>query len=209
MRIFFITLLSLGFLVQPVLSEEITVGSALTLTLDLPTGWTIYNEAPEALIVEVAEHVEHEAEAQGKSPSQEQILEVAKKRLAANEAIVYHASSGSHLDIDFSPLEENETPPSSKLLKQSAEFAVQSLEGEEGVSGVEHRISPFTIPGSSNAFRIDADYRHHDEPVRFSGIIGYAERHWYFFYFTAPGKDADAVRTFEDLIKSFTISPGG
>ena len=186
-----------------------SAGPTLKLTLGLPSGWAIYHEAPEALIAETAEHVEHEAEAQGKNPSQEQILQVAKKRLAANEAIIYHASSGSHVDIDFSPLEENEQPPSSKTLKHSAEIAAQSLEGEEGISGVKYHISPFTISGSKDAFRIDADYHHHEEPVRFSGIVGYADRHWYFFYFTAPGKDPDALKTFEELIHSFTLSAGG
>jgi hypothetical protein len=187
------------------LADEIAVGEGLVLKMSLPAGWALHTEAPEPLVLETAEHIEHEAEAAGKHPTEEQILRVARKRLAANEAIAYHAASGSHLDIDFSPLESDEKPPGSKVLKTSAKYAVQSLEGEEGVSQVKSNVSSAKISGSENAYRLDATYRHHDEPATFIGVIGYAERHWFFLYFTAPGQQADALQTIEELLKSLEI----
>lgn len=193
----------------PAAADDIAVGEGLILRIDVPAGWTLYREAPAALIEETAEHVAHEAEAAGKHPSAEQIRQVAAKRLAANEAILYHPASGSHLDIDFSPLKDNESPPSRTGLKNSARYAGQSLESEEGVSAVETRVVPTEVAGSEEAYRLEAEYRHHDQPVTFIGIIGYSQRHWYFLYFTAPGQHTMALQEIEQILDSMKIRPAG
>ena len=189
----------------PALADEIAVGEGLVLSLTLPAGWTLHSKAPEVLVHEIAKHIAHEANAMGKHPSQAQTLQAARKRLAANEAIAYHAASGSHLDLDFSPLGDRERPPSTKQLRQSAEFAVQSLEGETEVSNVESAITEARVHGSAHAYRLTATYQQHEQPVTFIGLIGYAQRHWFFFYFTAPGQEPEALQTIEGLLASLQI----
>ena len=193
MKALLLTIFLSLFLSGPAFSATIQVGGDLELEIPVPEGWTLYQEEPPmALVEEMAEHIAHEAEAQGASPSREQILDVARKRLVANEAILYHDAGGAHLDIDFSALDPGQKPPSTKTLRNSAKYAAQSLAGEEGVSDVDWEVSEFKVQGAREAFLLAADYRHHDDPVRFLGVIGFAgSDQWFFLYYTdylrAPG----------------------
>ena len=197
--------LAFFYLGAPAFAEEMAVAEGLVLNYTLEPGWELVTTAPEALVAEIAEHIGHEAEAQGQHPSAEQITRAAQKRLAANEAIIYHPASNSHLDIDFSPLEEHEQAPSSKTLRRSAEFALQSLEGEEGVHKVKSSVTETKVFGAREAYRLDATYMHHDEPVTFIGIIGFVEPSWFFFYFTAPGQDPAALQGIESILANLKI----
>ena len=163
-----------------------------------------------ALVEEMAEHIAHEAEAQGASPSREQILDVARKRLAANEAILYHDASGAHLYIDFSALDPGQKPPSSKTLRNSAKYAAQSLVGEEGVSDVDWEVSAIKVQGAREAFLLAADYRHHDDPVRFLGVIGFAgSDQWFFFYYTDYLRAPGTFGQMQDILDQAVIRPAG
>lgn len=192
-------------LALPCLAVEIDVGQGLVVELTLEPGWAVYQQAPAALVDETAEHIAHEEAA--KNASAEQIRRVAEKRLAANEAIIYHAASGSHLDIDFSPLAAEEAAPRDQDLEASARFAEQSLETEEGVHDLTAKIVAAQVPGARTAYRLNAAYRHHEEPVEFIGIIGFAARQWFYLYFTSPGKDPKALVDIEKMLGSLQIKP--
>lgn len=197
--------LLLAFHVSPLAAEEIVVDGGYVVSLKPAEGWVVYTSAPEPLIEEIAEHVEHESMAQGYHPSPDQLREAALKRLDANEAIVYHAASKSHLDIDFSPIGPKEMAPNLKTLKGSAGYALQSLEGEEGVSGLKHEIRVVNVAGAGEAARLEASYKHHDESVNFIGIIGYVDRAWFFVYATVFGEDPTLLREAQLILGSVEI----
>lgn len=186
-------------------AADIVVGDGLILTLETVDGWVVHSSAPEALVGEIAEHIAHESEAQGYSPTPDEVRQAALKRLAANEAIVYHAASKSHIDIDFSPISLKEKAPQLKTLKGSAGHAVQSLEGEEGVSGLQHTIRVVDVAGAGEAARLEAKYKHHDEAVTFIGLIGYVDRAWFFLYVTVFGDDPSVVKGAEAILDSVIV----
>ncbi len=205
MRRLVLVLLFLLVSALPLQAAEIAVGGGLVLSVDLAEGWVVHTKAPESLVEEIAEHIEHEAVAQGYDPSPEQVREAALKRLDANEAILYHAASGSHIDIDFSHLKPKEKAPALSVLKKSADYASQSLEGEEGVSDMKHAIRVVTVPGAGEAAQLDATYRHHEEVVTFIGVIGYVDRAWFFLYSTVFGEDPVLQQGAEAMLASATV----
>ncbi len=186
-------------------AANVDVSGGLTLELSVPEGWTLFQKPPPALLEEISEHIAHEAAAQGASPTHEQLLEAARKRMAANEAILYHEQSGAHLDIDFSPLDKGEKAPSSKTLRNSAKYAAQSLEGEEEVSDVNWDVNRMKVVGANDAYLLSADYKHHAHPVRFLGVIGFVPDQWFFFYYTDPLKSETAFGEMEKVLDSVVI----
>lgn len=197
-------LLILGVLVSPAAAVEIKVTEDLLFTIELAQGWSLHiDQAPEALVKEMASHVAHEPAAA--NATKEQIESVARKRLEANEAIVYHAESGAHLDIDFSPLGQGESAPSSRTLKNSAKYAAQSLENEEDVADVDWDVKSFEVEGAHDAFLLTADYSQHDHPMKFLGVIGYADNSWFFLYYTAPGKNPATLGQMQTMLDNATV----
>jgi hypothetical protein len=126
-------------------ATEIVVAENLRLDINLSQGWTLHLTPPEELVKEAARHVAHESAAANATPAQ--IDAVARKRMAANEAFIYHAASGAHLDIDFSPLGPGASVPGAQTLRSSAEYAARSLDGEDDVAGLVWDVGPVNIGG--------------------------------------------------------------
>ncbi len=196
-------MLAASLLTLPVHATEIAVTENLILDIDLRAGWILHLEPPEALVKEAASHVAHEAAAA--NAAVEQIEKVARKRMTANEAVIYHAVNSAHLDIDFSPLGQGESAPSTRTLRNSAEYAAQSLEGEDDVSDMTWEVASVEINGAAETFLLSANYLQHDRPMTFLGYIGYVEEHWIFLYFTAPGKDSDVLQEMQAMLKHVSI----
>src|SRR5210317_1433539 len=117
----------------PSAAADLTVAEHLVFTIDPVSGWTVHPAGPpEALVKETARHVAHEPAAAKATP--EEIEMVARNRLKANEAIVYHASSGAHLNIDFSQFDAGASAPGTAALKKSAKHAGLSLANEKDVT---------------------------------------------------------------------------
>lgn len=182
---------------------EIVVADNLVLSLNLSDGWILHLEAPDELVQEMAAHVAHEPAAA--NATAEQIEKVTRKRLAANEAFVYHAASGAHLDIDFSPLEQGGSAPSSATLRSSAEFAAQSLEAEDDVTDMVWNVSSAKINGSVETFLLSAGYLQHDRPMNFRGYIGYVRQYWFFLYFTAPDSEPEVLQDMQAMLEDARI----
>lgn len=206
-RFVFLLSLAMCLLVSTSFAGEVAVTDHLIVDVPLSEGWTLHLESPDALVKEMAIHVAHEPAAA--NASAEQIEKVTRKRLAANEAIVYHAVSGAHLDIDFSALDPGKSAPSSKTLRNSAKYAAQSLEGEEDVSDVVWDVTSVNVQGAQEAFQLTADYRQHDKPVKFVGIIGYVDGYWFFLYYTDPSQDPDVFNQMQDMLGKLVIRSSG
>ena len=202
-RFVFLFALAMGFLPLPVTAAELVISEDLFVEIPLREGWTLHLEPPEALVLEMAAHVAHEPAAANASAAQ--IEKVTRKRMAANEAFVYHTASGARLEIDFSPLEQGASAPSTKTLRTSAEYAAQSLEGEEGVSNVAWDVIPVKIQGAREAFQLVADYQRHDLPVKFVGTIGYVEGYWLFLYFTDPSQKPEVFEQMQEMLGKLVV----
>lgn len=189
----------------PVSAAEIAVTENLVVVVDLSEGWTLHFDPPEALVKEMAGHVAHEAAAANATP--EQIERVARKRMADNEAIVYHEESGAYLYVDFSPLDPGNTAPNSKTLRNSAKYAAQSLEGEEDVTEVSWEVTPVKVNGARETFQLAADYKQHELPMKFLGIIGYVEGFWFFLYYTDPMKDPETFGEMKSMLEQLIVRP--
>ncbi len=187
-----------------VIAADIEVTENLVFTIDVSEGWSLHlDDPPEALVKETASHIAHEPAAA--NATQEQIDRVARKRLMANEAIIYHAETGAHLDIDFSPLEEGEKAPSSRTLKDSAKYAAESLSAEEDVEEVVSKVSNAKIDGVRETYLLSAHYLQHDHPMTFRGYIGFVADSWFFLYFTAPGKDPAVLDEMVAMINQASV----
>lgn len=196
-------LVGLGGLSTSAHAVKIAVTDTLVLDIKLREGWVLSLDPPEALVTEMAIHVAHEPAAA--NASVEQIEKVTRKRMAANEAFIYHAASGAHLDVDFSPLDAGAPAPSTQTLRNSAEFAAQSLEGDEGVTEMVGKVTGTAIDGAGDVSLLTANYRLHGLPMFFQGYIGYVEGYWFFLYFTAPGNDPELLQEMQSMIELMTI----
>jgi hypothetical protein len=195
--------LVVSLLALPAHAVEIAVTETLVFDIELSEGWAAHVEPPEALVKENASHVAHEPAAANATASQ--IEEVARKRLKVNEAFVYHAASGAHLDIDFSALDPGQSAPSARTLRTSAEYAAQSLESEDDVAEVVWEVTSAKINGVEETFMLSADYLQHGQPMTFRGYIGYIDNYWFFLYLTAPGKNPAALQDMQLMLESASI----
>jgi len=202
-RCFFSMSLFLCLIAWPACATEIALPGNLVFEVPLEPGWTLYLEPPESLVQEMARHIAHDPSAAGATA--EQISSVARNRLAANEGIIYHAASGAHLDIDFSPLDQGETAPDSRMLQHSAEIAAKSLEKEDDVSQLVWDISRATFPGIEQVFLLTAGYLQHDIPMVFLGYVGYTASSWVYLYAQAPGNDPVVLRDMKLMLSQGSV----
>ena len=206
-KYFFTVCLAAILLALPAYAVEIAVTEKLVFEINLSDGWTLHLEPPDALVKEMAIHVAHEPAAA--NATAEQIETVARKRLTANEAIVYHAASGAYLLVDFSPLDAGKSAPSAKTLRNSARYAADSLTSEDDVTDVVWEVTPRAVQGAGEAFQLAADYKQHDLTMKFLGIVGYAEGYWFFLYYTDPLKVAGTYAEMQAMLEQAVVRPAG
>lgn len=183
---------------------EIPLGSGLSARFDLPSErWEVSAEAPEFLIDQQVHHLRHEAREKGAQVSDDQLQGLARRRLAANEQLVYNRNTQAVLLIDVSPLREEEEVPGDRAVKLSARYAGESLSSEEGVAEVDFRVRPVRMEGVGSVYRLEADYLLHGKPVRFIGQVGFAEGAWFYLYYTDHLADPLDYGEMESLLESF------
>lgn len=182
------------------------------LQLGLPRlgpNWVVSQDGPETLVAETAEHLQQELEAQGKQVPIEKVLEQARKRLAANELFIYNPKTGATMTVDFSPLRGDEGNPRRATIEQSAAYAVQGLEEEEGLSEVTHSTTKSGMFGLQHAYRIDANFQRHGAATRFLGVVGFAAPYWCYFYYTDPLQDPQDFSEMSSLLQTMVVYSGG
>ncbi|WP_291316309.1 hypothetical protein [Desulfuromonas sp.] len=200
-------LLSGGCAPLPQPAQTVSIAPDLELGLTLPGDrWVVAESAPDFLVADRAEHLEHDLVKQGKSATSEQIAEMASKRLAGSEVFIFNPSTQARLEIDFSALGPGEAFPSAGAVSRSARFAAESLEGEEGIEEVDVRTGRTKVYGSEVAYRLDAGYRAHGEDTRFVGVIGFAAPYWFYFYYTDSLRDPLDREEMEGILRSLTVT---
>ncbi len=192
----------------PAPAQLVLVTPEYSLGMDLSDErWKIGKKAPEFLIEEMAEHLGHEMEETHPEITPAQVRKATEKRLNVNELFIFNPQSHARLVIDFSALREGEPTPSRKIIAASADFAGQGLTNEEGITQVVYRTSRTQLPGASSAYRLEADFNHHDEKIKLLGIVGFSDPYWFYFYYTDPLNDPSDLLSMENLFRSFILIP--
>ncbi|MGE4580689.1 MAG: hypothetical protein AB7F21_14260 [Desulfuromonadales bacterium] len=189
--------------------RTLALSDDMVLGIRLPgDNWQISSEPPMTLVEEMAEHIEHELEEKGQlanPPTREQLKNAALKKLQSNEGYVFNPATGAHLDVDISRLGEGDVAPSARGVENSARYAVSSLEGDEGVSAVVAQVEKARLAGAQYAWRISADYKMHEEPRRFVGIVAFASPYWVYLYYTDPLKNDTDYGEMEEMLRSAVL----
>lgn len=189
-------------------AEKVALADDMILDINLPGArWQMSTDPPDSLVEHMVEHMQHELKAQGREVSAEQVEEVARKRLAANELYIY-SETGAHLDIDISAIGKGDAPPSKRTVKKSAKYAGGSMESEEGLSDVDYRVRRSAIEGAEVAYRLDADYRQHGQERLFIGLIGFEKPYWLYFYYSDPLKAKVDRQEMEQILESLRLERG-
>ena len=185
-------------------AAEFKIADDLLFVIEPVEGWTLHlQDPPDSLVKEYASHVAHEPAAANASP--EKIELVARNRLLANEAIIYHEDSGAHLYIDHSPYSKGDPLPNSKNLAKSAEFAGESLANEDDVSEAVSTIKQASFNGLDSAYLLSATFLKHDEPMIFHGYIGGVANDWLYLYFTSPADRTEVIREMETMLETAAV----
>ncbi len=194
----------------PQVNRTVQLNPDLSLGFALPSDrWVVEQAVPEFLVEERAEHLEHELEAQGKKISRDELLQLARKRLAANELFIYNPQTKAVLEVDFSPLEKGESAPSKGTVANSARFAGDSLSQEEGVTDAVTSTEKAKVYGAMAAYRLAASYKLHDQDTQFVGVVGFAEPYWFYLYYTDPLKDARDLQEMDIILRNLLLKSAG
>ncbi len=194
----------------PQVNRTVEISPGLSLGVYLPSDrWTMTSEIPEFLVEDRAEHIEHELAEKGQKVSRDQLLDAARKRLAANELFIFNPASKASMEIDFSPLKDGEAAPSRRTVAASARYAGDSLSQEEGVSEARFSDRKADVFGARDAYRLDADYKHHDEKTRFLGIVGFAAPYWFYAYYTDHLAVPSDHQEMDRIVRSLLITVEG
>ncbi len=187
----------------------LSVAPELSVSIEIPNEkWIIASVAPDFLIEEMAEHIIHDLEAQGKVADLKSIEMAVKKQLAANEHFIFNPVSRSHMEIDFSPLEPGESTPSRHVVALSARYAAESLESEEGIGELSYEVDKVRIYGADYAYRLQARFMKHDVPTRFCGLIGFVDTSWFYIYYMDSGRDNDDYPQAVEILHSMQVVRG-
>ncbi|BCR04823.1 hypothetical protein DESUT3_18920 [Desulfuromonas versatilis] len=193
----------------PRVDRTVDVGSGLKLGLALPSErWVVQSTVPDFLVEERAEHLEHELAEKGKQVSREDLLNLSRKRLSANELFVFNPQTRAVLEVDFSPLDKGESAPSRGTVANSARFAGESLSQEEGVTQASADVAKTRVYGAMAAYRLDAAYQHHGHSTRFVGVVGFADPCWFYLYYTDPLADAADLQEMDSLLRNLLVEGG-
>lgn len=167
--------------------------------------WEVSRQPPPFLVEHIVDHLREETAVSGTELNGPQLRQLAKNRLAVNEAFGYNPATGAYLLIDFSRLPEDAAPPDKEDIFDSAYGAGLALENEKGVSGVSADVRSTRLAGSRLAYRTDIRYRLHGDPRRFIGIVGCTASHRFYFYYTDLLRDPIEAELMERILRSLRI----
>ena len=182
-RILLLALLPLLLpLSAPAAEYELRPGLRIILP-DLADPWLVAREPVPAMVEHLAEHLRDDAVRKGQAVTREQAKAAARKRLQANELMIYNQTSEAHLLISFSPIDPGDADPSARALAKSAQYAAEGVI-DEGWTKVKIRHADARIQGAQRARHFEIDYLEEGERGRFMGIVGYARPYWFWLYAT-------------------------
>jgi hypothetical protein len=201
-----LTVSSCSPVLKPTPTHRLQIDDRLELVMTLPSPrWQFSTEAPAFLAKKMSDHLRQEVIAVAPDINEEQLLLLARKRLAVNEAYVFNEHSGACLMIDFSSRRQGNTDPTRAELKESAYGSLLALANEEGVTDLESRIGTAAIAGSSRACRVEASYLLDGQMRSFIGIIGFKAPYRFYLYYNESLRDPRDRIEMEQILKSLQL----
>jgi hypothetical protein len=195
------------FLPVSAFGKSYQVAPGLQLAVELPhQEWQVSKTAPDFLVDQRAMHIHDDMMKRFEKKGIKTKKAAAEFQLKANELFIYYPQTKAYLEVDFSELRKDEKAPSKRSIALSAKYTGEELEHEEGLSQVRQKSSKSHIDGAKHTYRVDAQYLKHGEAKRFVGLIGFANRHWFYLYFTIPEGVSQVLPEVEEILRSITIS---
>lgn len=201
----FAAILLLSASISSAASFEVRPGVQISFN-ELPAPWQISQQAPDFLVRERATGLHPPQLEAARKAGLDTPEAAARQMLKSSELFLFNVANGSYLEIDFSPLKQNEKAPSSRSLKASAKYTSEEFEHEEGIESASGSYRKTSLAGAASAYRADANFRKRGKDFRFVGVISYAQNHWIYLYYTGPQAAADDLTVAESVLKSFNIS---
>lgn len=195
------------FFTTPALAGSYEVRPGLNVRFaDLPSPWQVSRDAPDFLVRERATGLHPPQLEAARKAGLDTPEAAARQMLKKSELFLFNAQNGSYLEIDFSPLKDEEKAPSKRALRASARYTSQEFEHEEGIESASGSYRKTALAGAETAYRVDVEFRKHGRDLRFVGVISYAADHWIYLYYTGLQAAADDLAVTEQLLASFRIS---
>ncbi len=199
-------ILALIFFPFVVFGESFQIAPGLQLTVELPNQqWQTSQTAPDFLVEERAMHIHDNMMKRFKKKGITTKKAAAEFQLKANELFIFNPQTKAYLEIDFSKLKKDEKAPSKRSIALSAKYTGEELEHEEGLSQVRQKSSKAHIEGAKHSYRVDAQYVKHGKAKKFIGLIGFANNHWFYLYFTIPDGVGQDMAEVEAILKSISL----
>lgn len=191
---------------KPAPTHRLQIDDRMLLVMSLPSPrWQFSTEAPAFVAKKMTDHLRQEVVAVAPDISDEQLLLLARKRLAVNEGYVSSKHSGAYLMIDFSSRRQGMADPTRAELKESAYGALLALANEEGVVDLESRITSSSIAGSSKTCRVEARYLLNGQPRLFIGILGFKAPYRFYIYYNDSLRDPRDQVEMERILYSLQL----
>lgn len=197
---FLLFLFPLGALAQV---HELRPGLTVVIP-ELSEPWIATREAPPSMVEHIAEHLQTDAAAKGRTITLEQAMPLARQRLAANELVIFNQKTEAHLLISFSPIEKGERKPSRKTVARSAQIAAGGVT-DEGWSDVADRHATARVKGAQHAQYFEISYKEEGEPQLFMGIVGFADPYWFWLYANDHLKNPEDRPVLERILREIEI----
>lgn len=179
---------------SPAVGAGFQLAPDLTLDITFDTDrWQAAQEPPEQIVRIVA------------SSDGPATLEKTRRVLAFNELFIWSPESGAYLMIDVSAQKEGDKPPSARAIRNSANYAGQALEAEDGMTQVHYKTKKIKLNGIPTAYLLNAEYHRDGQPHRFFGSVGYLHPYWVYFYYNDPLKNAQDYAEMERILKTVRL----
>ena len=191
---------------KPTPTHRLQIDNRLQLAVAMPSpNWQFSIEAPAFVAEKMVDHLRQEVIAAAPHVNDEQLLLLARKRLAVNEAYVFNEYSGACLMIDFSSRRQGKTAPTRAELKASARGALLALANEGGVTDLKSRIATSVLAGSSRVCRVEATYFLNKQVRLFVGIIGFKAPYRFYLYYNDLLRDPRDRVEMEQILNSLQL----
>ena len=148
----------------------------------LPAEWEVRQDATEHMIEHQAEHEEEDARRAGQPITQEEALRRAEQHYAESDDLhIQNTKSEAHLLFSVHALAPNQREPDANSVARSALTAAYGVT-DEGWTKHSEDDRPINVKGARHAQYFEIEYSKNGERQLFTGVVGYAQPYWFWFY---------------------------
>ena len=171
----------------------------------LPEQWEVRQAASKDMIEHQAEHEEEDARRAGQPITQEEALRRAEQHYADSDDLhIQNTESEAHLLFSVHALASDQREPTADSVERSALTAAYGVTDEGWTKHSEdHR--PVDVKGARHAQYFEIEYSKNDERQLFTGVVGYAQPYWFWFYAYDHFHDPADRALLKRILQSFEV----